>query len=629
MSTDEIPDRSDFPELPPTLQLRAVQLQLIAATVRKLATGERLVVGDICPGSGKTLAFLLAAAVAFLRGYIDAVAIFVPRLNLAWQVEGDWERVRGLLGPTGGLGPIAQRENIPPFLRDGAVGYVTTYQALHANPDLHVHFALHRRTLVVYDEAQQLGVDEAGGGGTRTARLAARLSAEAALTVLVSGTPYRADGNPLLLAEYGPPDATGLRPLLADVRATYRDGVAAGYLREFEFLLHNGVARWDVGDGAAEDLELARLDRRIWRIIREPAYWQALVDRGVRQVRALQADVDPRLCGLIAAANQQHARAIAGYLARRHPTLRVLLATQDEREAHANLRRFRQGAGDILIAVAMAHMGYDHPPISVIVPLTTTRQEGWLRQLIARALRVMPDLPLEMQLCYLVAPGDPGMVAFGEGMRRESAAGVLLREEREERPPGAGGEGPEPDPASAPPPGVATDAALTTVRALGLDPGGDVDPAQLVELLRLCRVLQIPAAVSITKLAALVRAARPGEPLGAAVGAPAAPRASAAGQPGETAREREHLLRRIVARAASAYDTYMLGRDPAWTRGDAAREAKRRFGTPVAACGEDELRARLAYLRALHQAALAGDDAAMDDRGEPEGHADRASDVAD
>jgi len=610
MTTDS-PTRADFPELPPTLKLRAVQLALIAATVQKLAAGERLVVGDICPGSGKTLAFLLAAAIAYLRGYIDAVAIFVPRLNLAWQVEGDWERVRGMLGPPGGLGPIAQRDNIPPLLRGGAWGYVATYQALRANPDLHVHFIRHLRTLVVYDEAQQLGVDEVGTEGTQTAQVAALLSAEAAMTVLVSGTPYRADGLPLLLAEYGPPDATGLCSLRADVRATYRDGVAAGYLREFELLLHNGVARWDEGNGAAEELELARLDRRIGRIIRQPAYWEALVDRGVRQVRALQADVDPRLCGLVAAADQGHAQAIAAYLARRHPTLRVLVATQDEREAHANLRRFRQGAGDLLIAVAMAHMGYDHPPISVIVPLTTTRQEGWLRQLIARALRVMADLPLEVQLCYLVAPGDPGMVAFGEGMRRESAAGVLLREEREDRPLGAAGDGPGPVPAV--PLGVATDAALTTVRALGLDPGGDVDPAQLVELLRLCQVLQIPAAVSITKLAALVRAARPGELLGAAAGPLAATVAVPATPPGATAREREHALRRVVARAASAYDTYMLGRDPSWTRGVAAREAKRRFGTPVAACGEDELRARLAYLRALHLAALEGDSGEVGD----------------
>ncbi len=609
------PSHGDLPTLYPAL--RPFQQTFLNAALSRAEApltddpADRAVVVDVHPGSGKTRAYLVAADALYRRGVIDAVVVLTPRLNLARQSESDWDAMRRAL-PADGLGPVCQRDNVPPLVRDGAGGYATTYQSLLANPDLHLHFVRGRSTLLVLDEAQQLGDDNDWGQGTRSADLARQLGHAARLIFVLSGTPYRADGQPLLFARYGAPDAEGRCRLVPDVQASYLDGVRQGYLREFECHLHDGLGRWQEAGGALETLTLSQLDRRLVRILRQPGYWQPLADRFVAKVREAQDAVDPRLRGLIAASDQGHAREVIAYLRRAHPDVRVLLATQDEEQAQDNLRRFRAGEGDVLVTVAMAHVGYDCPAISVILPLTTVRQEGWLRQLFARGLRMLPDLEPDLQVCHAIVPDDRRMAAFVEQLRGESAAGLRAREEREAREARAGGDtaanqGAE-DRITTPPTspvGVGRGAALTTVRAQGLDPCGDADPRQLARLEGLRQQLRISPVVPATKLMLLVQAC--GGALAPDADDPAPGSATTALPPlatGGTARERERELRGACAKTASRCDRAMMRRDPHWKRGDTHRRAKAHFGTRSSQCGEQELRARLDWLLAFHQAAL-------------------------
>ena len=608
----------------PVLSLRPFQQAFLRAALAKAEAprttdpADRAVIADIHPGSGKTRAYLHAADALYRRGLIDAVVVFTPRLNLARQAETDWATLRSTL-PPGGLGPICQRDNVPPLLRDGADGYTTTYQSLLANPDLHRHFVRRQPTLVVFDEAQQLGDDSAWGQGTRSADLARHLGAHARLIFVLSGTPYRADGQPLLFARYGPPDAEGRRLLVPDVQAAYLDGVRQGYLREFECHLHDGIGHWQPGAGTVETLTLSQLERGLARVLRQPGYWQPLVDRFVAKVREVQDAVDPCLRGLIAATDQEHARTVISYLRRVHGNLQVLLATQDESQAQDNLRRFRRGEGDVLVTVAMAHVGYDCPAISVVLPLTTTRQEGWLRQLVARGLRMLPTLDRELQVCHAIVPDDARMAAFVAQLRGESVAGLRQREEREARETGdgasAGADASAADPAASAPLGIGLGATLTTVRAQGLDPRGDADPRQLAVIEAWRQRLQIHPAVPATKLLLLVQACGGTVVVDQAELAPlvsAAPDQRAL-PPGATVREREQALRQACHKTASRCDWAMQRRDSHWKRGDTHRRAKEHFGTRSTACGEAALRERLQWLLAFYQAAVHGEPARQED----------------
>lgn len=420
------------------MQQRRFQRELIDTVIIKAEDAQRnqrhpfVVVGDIYPGSGKTLAMLQAGDTLYNMGQIDTLIILVPRLNLAMQVELSWKDHRKQFEPNA-LGFINHRENKWPLIRKGEAGYVTTYQSLIANPELHQDALKDRRILLALDEAQQLGADYMG-----TQTLANTTSAEEVQRLVdhlniigimvLSGTPFRADGSRLLLADYETRE-DGRDYLNADITATYSDGIEGGYLRQFQANLYDGEVDWKTPDDDLETLTLSQYDRSLRRFLVEATgYWNGLVNRFVDHL-AQQQVTDPRFCGLIACYNQEQATLVVTYLHRHYPKLRVLKAISDDGdEAQQNLRRFRKEAHDVLVTVQMAYVGYDHPWIAVVLPLTGVREPGYLRQLFARSLRVVAEVPYARQPAIWVVPADPRMRAFNDTERQELEIGLKRRE---------------------------------------------------------------------------------------------------------------------------------------------------------------------------------------------------------
>ena len=424
------------------MQQRRFQRELIDQVVLKAEEAQRSqqypfsLVGDIYPGSGKTLAMLQAGDTLYKMGHIDTLIILVPRLNLARQVELSWKDNRNSFEPNA-LGCINHRENKWPLIRKGEAGYVTTYQSLIANPELHQDALQDRRILLALDEAQQLGADYLGMqafASTISAEEVKRLveNLNVVGTLVLSGTPFRADGNRLLFASYEMRD-DGRDYLAADVTATYSDGIEGGYLRQFEATLYDGEVDWQTPHEDLETLTLSQYEHSLRKFLVEATgYWQGLVDRFVEHLTQQQV-TDSRFCGLVACYNQEQATDVVSYLCQHYPHLRVLKAISDDgEEAQHNLRRFQEKAYDVLVTVQMAYVGYDQPWINVVLPLTGIREVGYLRQLFARSLRVVRHVPYAKQPAIWVVPADPRMKRFIETERQELEIGLKRRERNEE-----------------------------------------------------------------------------------------------------------------------------------------------------------------------------------------------------
>ncbi len=424
------------------MQQRRFQREIIDQVVLKAMEAQRtqeypfVLVADVYPGSGKTLAMLQSGDTLYKMGHIDTVIILVPRLNLAMQIELSWKDNRKYFEPNA-LGYINHRQNTWPLIRQGEAGYVSTYQSLIANPELHQHELQDRRILLALDEAQQLGADYCGThvlastiSGEEVQRLVDNLNVVGVM--VLSGTPFRADGSRLLFAKYETRD-DGRDYLVADVTATYSDGIEGGYLRQFEANLYDGEVDYQTPDEDLETLTLSQYERSLRTFLVEaPGYWQGLADRFVEHL-AQQQVTDTRFRGLVACYNQEQATDVVTYLGQYYPHLRVLKAISDDGdEAQRNLRRFRQEAYDVLVTVQMAYVGYDQPWINVVLPLTGIREPGYLRQLLARSLRVVPDVPYAKQPAIWVVPADPRMRAFIETERQELELGLKRRERNEE-----------------------------------------------------------------------------------------------------------------------------------------------------------------------------------------------------
>ncbi len=119
--------------------LRTHQAQ-IAAIVHAIAGGQAADIADILaavtPGGGKSLLPVIAAQALLAAGLVERVCWVVPRDSLRQQAEEAfadpaWRR------SLGHAVSVRAADNAPDPCR-GLQGYVTTYQAVAAAPDLHL-----------------------------------------------------------------------------------------------------------------------------------------------------------------------------------------------------------------------------------------------------------------------------------------------------------------------------------------------------------------------------------------------------------------------------------------------------------------------------------------------------------
>lgn len=491
-----------------TFDPRPFQADVIESVIDGFDTGRAATIALGTPGTGKTLAYQAAATHLLREGLIDHIAVFVPRISLAQQCETSWlyqdRKTREIFGNHKQFdaalcfGKIRHSDARPPLTQHGAVGtgFVSTYAALATAPAVFTEWAEeHRgRFLLVADEAQFCGEPDENGGGTRAGALIEELHKHAAHSLLLTGTPYRADGKQLVLAKYTDPDDSGRRQLIRHVEATYADGIDLGYLRRFEMLLHEGdITETEVGQQWSVKYHLSSRDTNLRPVLQLPTTWQPMVDMVVQGVREKQI-LNPEYRGLISCMEKKEAETVTAYLRSRHPAMRVHIAVSaDGPTAQQALQDFKTRPADILVTVRMAFIGYDCPEITVVGVLTHYRDKGHLMQLVGRGLRVWDREPFAEQTCRIIAPDDPRMQDFLEQLREQQDEGVRRRELRDpgdpDSPKGKGGT----DPLT-----YIEATRMTTVRAVSNDAEVEDDERRLIEAAK----HELGLADDVTRLAA-------------------------------------------------------------------------------------------------------------------------------
>lgn len=433
---------------------RPFQANLNNRVLERISAGEDRTVVLASPGSGKTLAYQSLATQLIREGLIDYIAVFAPRTALAEQCEIGWMTTDANGHVTGGLcelfdatkrlGKIRHRVNETPLIpsSERGSGFVATYSALVTNEALFSRWASRHqgRFLLIADEAQFCGDDDQEGGGTRAGELVKKLHEHALHTLLLTGTPYRADNQKLILADYEPHKDSGKERLVRHAEATYIDGIAEGYLRTFEMKLTDArISKRTMSDpeaGRADSLlefNLSDDGSELRAALRDERTWKPLVDLVVRSIRDKQK-FNPAYRGLISCMQQTEARKVVKYLEETHPELRGGLAVSAEAgNASRALADFKVKPMDLLVTVRMAFIGYDCPEITVVGVLTNYRDVGHLQQLVGRGLRVWKEgPPARQQSCIIVAPDDPKMQNFLNVLRDEEMQGLRILQERDE-----------------------------------------------------------------------------------------------------------------------------------------------------------------------------------------------------
>jgi superfamily II DNA or RNA helicase len=431
------------PRTPP----RDWQLEALEVVIPRLVHGGVATV-SAAPGAGKTMLGALAADHLIETDQIDRVAVFVPRLSIVDQWVDACAKGRHL-----------QLKANSAIERRGQHGVVNTYQSLGSRDELDAHRtqADHGRTLVILDEVHHVGQEDRKGRIPSWARNVGMLTGDidnlnVAGVLNLSGTLWRSSPHERISTVRYLADDEGMLRSLVDYEKGVADLVKVGQLRPLDlYRFSTRVQIADFQDLSYIDEDLADLDERPARAamhhLASMAEWRApfvsaVLDRLEATHRALPS---VPVKALIVAARQEQARAFADEVDRqmRQRGLRPLSAiavSDDGPEAQAALRDFRkQQRVGVLCTVDMAGEGYDCPDIAVIGYASNKSTALYVRQVVARAMRVtdaerelgytipaaivVPDAkPLIEQLVAYLAPythevlaHDPEALSGGPG----------------------------------------------------------------------------------------------------------------------------------------------------------------------------------------------------------------------
>ena len=148
-------------------------------------------------------------------------------------------------------------------------GAVVTYAQVGMAPQVHRRRTMTRRTLVILDEIHHAGDSRSWGDGVKAA------FEPAVRRLMLTGTPFRSDDNPIPFVSYER-GGDGLLRSRADSVYGYSDALRDGVVRPVLFLAYSGETRWrtNAGDELAARLGepmTQDLVAQAWRTALDPA----------------------------------------------------------------------------------------------------------------------------------------------------------------------------------------------------------------------------------------------------------------------------------------------------------------------------------------------------------------------
>ncbi len=452
-------------------QLRTHQhlVGAIAQAIGRQQTEVRDVLAAVTPGGGKSLLPVIMAAALHGAGRIDRVCWIVPRDSLRRQAEEAFvdPRWREALGHSLAL---RAAENGRDLCR-GLNGYITTYQAVAAAPDLHLQEFRRHRYLLAVDELHHLpavfDTDRMAAVEEETAwsRCILPLLENAAARLLMSGTLERADGRPILWLPYRAPQ--GSRKL-REIDFKAPGWAVVGYSRR-QALAEKAILPVTFGamDGSASWLDAERINRwadalskagentrdALFTALRT-GFAKAMLREAYRSCRDHRAKrraavkMPPGGGGaapgpesglgklLVIAPDQEAARfyldTLHGWMPQEQAGRMARLAISERRDAQEVVAAFRlRPEPAVLVSVAMAYEGLDAPSITHVACLTHIRSRPWLEQAIARATRVDPLAgPYDQQRALVYHPSDALFERFRTMVETQQGTRAMIKTRR-------------------------------------------------------------------------------------------------------------------------------------------------------------------------------------------------------
>ncbi|GIF05883.1 DEAD/DEAH box helicase [Actinoplanes siamensis] len=357
------------------------------------------------PGAGKTTFALRLAAEMLVDGTVEAVTVVCPTEHLKTQ----WAQAAARVG----IQLDHRFRNAEVHSSRDFHGAVVTYAQVGMAPQVHKRRTVTRRTLVILDEIHHAGDSRSWGDGVKDA------FEPAERRLLLTGTPFRSDENPIPFVQYER-GMDGIQRSKADSVYGYADALRDRVVRPVMFMAYSGETRWRTNAG---DELAARLGEPMTKDLIAQAWRTALDHRGEWMPQVMRAAHNrllrvregmPDAGGLVIASDQTAARAYAKLLhdlTGEAPT--VVLSDDDG--ASGRIAEFAASDKQWMVAVRMVSEGVDIPRLAVGVYATSASTPLYFAQAIGRFVRSRQ--PGETATVFL--PSVPHLLGLASEMEAE------------------------------------------------------------------------------------------------------------------------------------------------------------------------------------------------------------------
>ncbi|GAB3530751.1 DEAD/DEAH box helicase [Photobacterium alginatilyticum] len=352
------------------MKLRAWQTNCVNTAFEKYLAGHQHFMCLATPGAGKTIMASQVAKRLLLQGHIDFVLCFSPSAVVA---QGIRETFASQLGCNfeGGIG-------------DTGASY--TYQGMLYRKDSFWQLLKRHKVLVVFDEIHHCAGSCELDANSWGAKILTEIQGYAAYTLALTGTPWRSDSAPIVLASYTDDDGQ----VLCDYSYGLADAITDGVCRVPKIVLVDNDKLQITRDGETESFSsfnelLKSKSASYLSIITQYDAMKYVLQKGCETLAKLRkSNSNPG--GLVVAASVSHANMLLKILVNELGQTAEIV-TYHERNPLVKIEQFKQANIQWIVSVGMISEGTDIPRLQVCCHLSTVKTELYFRQVLGRILR--------------------------------------------------------------------------------------------------------------------------------------------------------------------------------------------------------------------------------------------------
>lgn len=396
--------------------LRAWQAECAAQAIEKFTLNKHShFFCQATPGAGKTVMAAEVASRLFEQGMIDLVLCFSPSLTVAEGMKKtfSWKLECSFNGGLGSLGGSYTYQSIR-FLEQNFWNTVSKY-----------------RVLVVFDEIHHCSFDDEGRSNSWGLEIVSKIQGFARYTLALSGTPWRSDRLPIVMAEYSDPEVK----VVCDYQYGLQQAVEDKVCRRPKIVLidneHLSIKAGSDNQHFVSILDcLKQSDVSYQSVIHNEDAMNYILNSGCQKLAQIRQE-SPSAGGLVVASSIKHAKDIQKRLVEQFNQSACIVTYHHDNPLH-EIESFRHSTVQWIVSVGMISEGTDIPRLQVCCHMSSVKTELYFRQVLGRILRIN-DSPNQEAWLYTFA--EESLIGFAERIEQdipESCLFIKSNEQNEE-----------------------------------------------------------------------------------------------------------------------------------------------------------------------------------------------------